>query len=112
MAMEVAAAGFVGIDVLTNALVANRDVRLASEPARDLFRTSILPQITLNQCPRLRLDEEAEMLELTLGGFLLRLLGTIATSATIAREFTRDGRRMPPISAAISSCDQSAFMQA
>ena len=94
MLMEVAATPLVRIDVLVDVLMADLNVPLTFEPARDLFGTPILTKLTHDKCPGLWLNVDGNVLEFALLGSLLCLLGTIATPALVALHFARDGRRV------------------
>src|SRR5215210_1440078 len=94
MLMEVAATPLVRIDVLINTLMADLDVPLAFEPARNLFRTPILTKLTLDKCPGRRRNADGDVVEFAFFSSVLRLFGTIATPASVALHFARDGRRV------------------
>ena len=93
---QCAASSFVRIDILINALMADLDLLLFDEPARDLFRTPVLAQATFNDRPCLRRDADGDVVQFARLGFLLCLFGAIAPASSVASKFTRDGRGMNP----------------
>ncbi len=91
VAMECAAGLFVRVNVLIDALVADRRLMLQFESPTDLLRTPLLSEKSLNLLPCLRLDAGRDSMLLPCASQLVSLFRTIVPLPTIAAHLARDG---------------------
>ena len=89
--MEGAALALVSVDVLIDALMAHTRLTFQLETPRNLFRTPVAAEQTLDYSPRLRGDAWAVSGSVSGNGQLVRLLGPVAALPLVAAHFTRDG---------------------